>query len=72
MNNPCKECPYERDKYCDCIEFAKYESYLNGAMEFAEWLENSGYLNWIGEGNDVNSMSAEEALSEWRQEKENE
>lgn len=44
----------------------------DSVKEFAEWLEDNSYLNWVGEGNDVNSMSAEEALSEWQKEAENE
>ena len=50
----------------DCIISNGLACYERGAKSFAEWLESNSYLNWVGEGNDVNSMSAEEALSEWQ------
>lgn len=40
--------------------------YQQGTREFAEWLEYNSYLNWVGEGNDVNSISAKEVLAEWQ------
>ena len=48
------------------IEDIYLEAYNKSAEDFAVWLENNSYLNWIGEGNDVNSMSAKEALAEWQ------
>ena len=67
-------CCYTDGSYKDAdIALTEYENLIRAEaiQKFAEWLEDNSYLNWVGEGNDVNSMSAEEALAEYEKEQKN-
>lgn len=69
----CNKCVYStRDGNCrkwECKGTVTVEDIRKEAIkDFAEWLKDNSYLNWVGEGNDVNSMSAEEALAEYEKE----
>lgn len=62
MDNPCKNCIYNIDEYCRCEKLTLYETYYQGAREFAEWLIASYIVS------DVmgDRMWADELLYKWQ------